>query len=406
MQKPLAETERATSGKMECFEAIRGLAALAVVIGHLILTFCPALYFRTGPRWDEIPRWLQFIARFPGKFLWNGELPVEIFFVLSGFVLSLTFFQKGSAASLSSAAIRRFPRLMAPVAASVLLAFLLLQSGLMFSQEAARRMDAMQGLTADPAAPNDISNNWLRIYYGFAPSITDALREGTWGAFFGPAFYNPVLWTMPIELAGSFLVYGFLALFGGVRRRWLLYAIGGILLWKCDQAYLADFLGGIALCDLWAFNQRTWQRELPLLAALAVVAVALFAVPWKPASALLVVAAAAASPRFQRILSVGWLSWLGRVSFALYLIHMPIFCSLSCGLYLVCCRDLGWSHVNGALTASAAGLAATLFGSWLFCRLIDRPAILLSRWIDEALFRRRPNVSPVEQAALPVSRAA
>lgn len=384
------------TGKMECFEAIRGLAALAVVIGHTILAFYPALYACAGSRWENMPLWLRVPALFPGKFLWRGELPVEIFFVLSGFVLALAFFQKESLAALRSAAIRRYPRLMLPIAASVVLCVFAYWSGLAFNQEAARHMDAIQGLTFDPSLGPADSNNWVRGQQTM-PDLGETLRTGIWGV----SRFNPVLWTMPIELAGSFLVYTFLALFGGARKRWLLYAIGSGFLWASGREYLVEFLGGIALCDLWTINQRTWRRELSLWPALSAVALAIFVVPWTPVQALLIVAAAAASPRLQQCLSAPWLSWLGRVSFALYLIHLPILASLSCGLYLWLCRDLGWTHGHSALTAGTLGLAATLPLAWGFCLLVDRPAIGLARWIDNTLFRPRADPAAVVPKAAP-----
>ena len=63
-----------TPAKLECLEAIRGLAASTVVVGHLVLGFWPALIHRNGPLWEPVPFWLQTLCRFPGKFLLNGEL--------------------------------------------------------------------------------------------------------------------------------------------------------------------------------------------------------------------------------------------------------------------------------------------------------------------------------------------
>jgi peptidoglycan/LPS O-acetylase OafA/YrhL len=408
MQKPQTESSGTPTARLDCFESIRGLAAFAVFIGHMILGFCPALYFRNGPRWDEIPVWLQIPARFPGKFLWNGELPVSVFFVLSGFVLSLAFFQGRSPGGLSSAAIRRYPRLMLPVAGSILFAFILLQTGMIFNQDAVRHMDAIQGLTYDPSVANDESNNWLRSCYNFAPDISSAFREALWGAFSTGSRYNPVTWTMPIELAGSFLVYAFLALCGGSRNRWVLYGLCGGMSLACGQNRMLDFLFGMALCDLWTINQRTWRRELALAPALALIAVALFVVPWTPASALLIVGATAAAPRLQQLLSTRWLSWLGRVSFSLYLLHMPIFCSLACGLYLFLCYDHGWPHAYGALLASLASVTATLLLAWLFHVVVDRRAITVARWIDEGLFRHAESAGPAATArpTMPTSKAA
>jgi peptidoglycan/LPS O-acetylase OafA/YrhL len=377
--------------KMVCFEAIRGLAALAVLIGHFILALWPGVAFREGLGWNELPGAVQLLAAFPGKYLWDGHMAVSIFFVLSGFVLSLIYFQRGGTAAIGSAAVRRYPRLMLPIAASILLALVLMQVGAMCNQAAVQHMNALYGLPQqlDLTARNGYSNRWLALYY-FNPSDTvTALREAAWGAFTGIATYNLVLWTMPFELIGSFLVYGSLALFGAARNRWLLYCLGGGLLIADDRLFLLDFLLGMALCDVWVQNQQKWRATLSLWPALALIALGLYVVPWKPLAALMVVSAAAASPRLQRILEARWLAFLGRISFSLYLLHMIVFCSVGCGLYLLLSRDLGWSHAAGSLTAAAGALVACVFAAWLFYHAVDRTAISLSRRLDVWLFRPR-----------------
>jgi peptidoglycan/LPS O-acetylase OafA/YrhL len=401
MQTPRAD---AGSAKWECFEAIRGLAAVAVLVCHVILTFCPGLYWRNGPAWDPLPFWLQSLARFPGKFLWDGPTAVRIFFVLSGFVLSLSFFQKGSTTALGSAALRRYPRLMLPVAASVLLAFLLLQTGAICNHDMIRFRNETQGLANDP----DGANPWLRLFYNFSPDGLAALRDATWATFITPSPYNPVLWTMPIELAGSLLVYAFLALFGGLRRRWLLYGIAAGLLVTRQDYFMVDFLMGMVLSDLCVHNQRTWRKSLPLAPALVLIAAAIFLVPWKPGLAVLVIGTTAAAPRVQELLRARWLAFLGRVSFGLYLVHMPITCSLGCGLYLRLCRDLAWSHLAGSLIGAAASVLASFVTAWLFYHGVDRPTIALIRQLDAWLFR--PTAPPAAatrfESAVPIARAA
>src|SRR5262249_42139880 len=152
--------------------------------------------------------------------------------------------------------------------------------------------DGMVVTAANPSGANPWY--WLLYWYDFTPNLGTGLRQSVWDAFAGLATYNLVLWTMPIELKGSFLVFGFLALFGAMRRRWLLSALFGplpVLLAPkppvAGEYYPLDFILGMALCDLWVLNQRTWRRTLSLGPALAVVAVALFALPpyLKPLSA-------------------------------------------------------------------------------------------------------------------------
>jgi peptidoglycan/LPS O-acetylase OafA/YrhL len=372
------------ANKMESLEAIRGLACLGAIVGHLILTFWPALYYRTGAEWHQFPAWAQTLARFPGKFVW-GNLAVSIFFVLSGFVLSLSFFRGGSATSLGSAAVRRYPRLMLPMAASVALVYWLLQAGGMWNQAAVQLMIETCGH----------ERRWLAHFNNFTPDGWAALREGTWGAFFGPAHYNRVLWTMPFELQGSFLVFAFLAVFGRLRNRWLLHGICGGLLLAWGRIHLLEFCLGMAMCDLWMHNQRTWKKSVPRPIGLALLAVALFLVPSRPVAALLVVGVPAAAPGIQALLKTRWLVFLGRVSFMLYLVHMPVVCSLGCGLYVALCRELGWPHDAGAGLAALASVVGAFVVAWVFCVLVDGPTLALTRRLDSWLFK------PAADAAFP-----
>jgi peptidoglycan/LPS O-acetylase OafA/YrhL len=391
---------------LECFDSLRGLAALAVVIAHLILALWPGVYFRTGPAWDQCPTWLQIIYIFPGKYLVNGHLIVPAFYVISGFVLSLTFFRGGAPSALGSAAARRYLRLMLPVAASILLAYTLLKCGAICNQTAVKVLDGAYGISAQspPAADLVSSHQWLGTYYNFSPSFLSALREATWGAFTGVAQYNLVLYTMPDELAGSFLVFGFLALFGGARNRWLLYSVVGGVCLLAARLNLLDFVVGMALCDLWRRNQQTWRRVLPLAPALLLIAAAVFLVPGKlRCQAYLVMGAVVASPRLQTLLTARWLTFLGRVSFGLFTLHMPIFCSLGCGMYLLLCRTLGWSQGAAAVTAALISLTATFPAAWVFYHCVDRPTLALTRWLDVRLFRPRPTATT---AATPLTAPA
>jgi peptidoglycan/LPS O-acetylase OafA/YrhL len=397
--------------KMVCFEAIRGLAALAVVAGHYVLGFWPGLAFREGLGWDDSPSWLHLFVRFPGKYLWDGHMAVSIFFVLSGFVLSLAYFQTGSAPSIGSAAVRRYPRLMFPIAASILLAYALVQIGAVCNQSAVRHMNTVYGLPQrlNLEAENGHTNRWLALYYLFPADFATALRESLWVAFTSIATYNLVLWTMPFELIGSFMVYGSLALFGSFRNRWLLYAIGGAILVLDDRLFLLDFVLGMALCDVWVQNQKRWRISIPLLPALALVGVGLFAIHWKSLAALMVVGAAAASPRLQKILEARWLAFLGRISFSLYLVHMVMFCSAGCGVYLLLCRKLGWSHAAGSITAALAAVFVSVLVAWIFYHAVDRTTLALTRRLDVWLFKPRAS-SELTAAVLPLpanqSRAA
>jgi peptidoglycan/LPS O-acetylase OafA/YrhL len=390
----------AGAAKLECYDSVRGLAALSVAVGHFVLGFWPGLYFRAGPAWDRAPGGVRAFYTFPGRHLLNGSLMVSLFFVVSGFVLALPYFRGGGPASLGSAATRRYFRLMLPVAFSIFLAYGLMVCGAMRSPEAVRRLDEAYGVSVQ-SAPRVIgeTNGWLACYYNFSPSFPAAVREAVWGAFTaGAVFYDLPLYTMPDELAGSFLVFAFLALFGSLRNRGLLYgAVGGICL-LAGRAGLLDFVVGMALCDVWWHNRERPRIVLSLSWALLIVAAAVCFVPGPTRNkTYLVMGAVVASPRLQTLLAASWLTRLGRISFGLYALHMPIFCSLGCGTYLYL-GGRGWSHAAGTLTAAGAALTASLVAGWVFYHVIDRPTISLTRWLNRRFFRPTPPTAAPQQS--------
>jgi peptidoglycan/LPS O-acetylase OafA/YrhL len=393
---------KAGSDKMECFEAIRGVASLGVLFGHLIIAFWPHLYIGAREIPPTFPRVVRWFALSPFKVLYDSQFAVTLFFLLSGFVLSLSFFKSRSTEALTSAAVRRYFRLMIPASASILLAYLILKLGWMYNVRACQFMSERLG----------VPHTWLGYFYTFSPHLGHALKECVWDTFFLRSTYNANLWTMSIELAGSFVVYNFLALFGTARNRWLLYAVlAGVFVYS-KQLFLLDFLLGMMLCDAYMATQ-TWRHRLPVLLAVPVALAGLYLVSLKPfgtfdwrflqleknpcyeaLGGLLLIGSVAFSPRLQRLFDNWVLSFLGKISFGLYLIHLSLICSLASGLYLLLGRKLGLAHHPAALIAAAACLAASLTGAWLMYLGVDRPAIATGKWIYRRLFQKKAATVP------------
>ena len=66
---------------------------------------------------DSIPEWINFIFDSPFFTLFDGEFWVIVFFILSGFVLSIRWFKTRNHRSIYGAVFRRYWRLMLPVLA-------------------------------------------------------------------------------------------------------------------------------------------------------------------------------------------------------------------------------------------------------------------------------------------------
>jgi peptidoglycan/LPS O-acetylase OafA/YrhL len=218
--------------KYHNLDGLRGLAALVVMIWHFSVGFLPFLVGATiVGRHTPIDR---LVSDTPLFLPFAGTFAVYIFFVLSGFVLSLSFFHKRDSSVLVSSAARRYFRLMIPAASSVILAYLLMR---------------LIGNDAHLAASKTTGSYWLSAFWDFKPHLLTAIYQGVYGVFFTNFnSYNTNLWTMQNELFGSFMVFLFLGLFGKLARRWVFYLAFGLILLKTP--YLA-FLLGMAICDVW-----------------------------------------------------------------------------------------------------------------------------------------------------------
>lgn len=172
--------------KLNSAESLRGIACIAVVLSHLFGTFYPQLhnfYKSDLPNFE----FAEFIYNSPFAFLYSGTGAVFVFFVLSGYVLTLSSLKSEDYLKrFKISIIKRYPRLAIPALFSCLLMYLALQVDVDVSKTA----EAVQRIKLE------------------STSLIDAIYNGLIGAFLtGDQRYNRALWTMRIELIGSFIIY-------------------------------------------------------------------------------------------------------------------------------------------------------------------------------------------------------
>ena len=76
---------------MPSLDALRGLAALSVVLHHCLLTDPQVSEVVASHKIKPLPGWRGAVVYTPLHILWNGNSAVLLFFVLSGFVLTRSF---------------------------------------------------------------------------------------------------------------------------------------------------------------------------------------------------------------------------------------------------------------------------------------------------------------------------
>lgn len=317
-------------------DALRGLAALAVAWFH---------FTKAGPTDYEGAGAVADLITASGR---KGWLGVEVFFVISGFILPYTMAKAGyRLRHFGTFLKKRIIRLDPPYFVAIALALSLWWAGSM--------------VPGFGGAPFEIEPARLFLHLGYL------------NAFFDYPWYNVVFWTLAIE----FQFYLLLALVFPVLMHRKVMVWMGTLALMCAMAFvLPDNKFVFHYLGLFALGVATAHYTLKRLNLWFYFAL-LGAVAWATAAATgplvaSVGVAAALVIAFVRIPHIGALTWLGMVSYSLYLVHIPI------GGRVI---NLG-TRVADTLPLQVAVLlaavAASLFASYLLYRLVELPSQKLS----------------------------
>jgi peptidoglycan/LPS O-acetylase OafA/YrhL len=327
--------------------------ALVVVLAHLCRTLLldPPQLSAHGSDW--LVFWLKWT---PLGVATDGVQAVYVFFVISGTALGYPVLRAANPArTLAAMALYRYPRLTVPVLASCLLVWLLLAMGALPTQAVANHR-------ADPT--------WWSELYAFSADLPAMLKFALWNTYL-PRFpnsqsWNVVLWTMPVELPGSFLIFALLAF---IRWRWLRLALAATVaiqnVGTAFYGYFVGFLAGYLIAELLVAAERRdhLRRELAAatsagwicLAAALGSSIALQAAAFGRSQADYMLAMnliAVLTARARRWLAHPLSQFLGRISFGLYLTHFTVICSFSAALYLATID--AWPY--GWVVAAVGGL--------------------------------------------------
>jgi peptidoglycan/LPS O-acetylase OafA/YrhL len=380
-------------------------------------------------------------------FFSGGHFAVSIFFVLSGYVLSfksLSLIHKDQTMSASegigSALFRRWLRLYIPVIAVTL-------SWMVFRHSSRVWLD----IPEMKSTFREDLKHWYYTFKNYSFVFSTNIYE-----FTEP--YHQHAWSIPIEFKGSIITYTALSALSRctkTARLWCEVALIIYFLYIVDGYYGAMFIAGMLLCDL---DFLAWDEQLPLFLKvlsgfkefiffhLFLVALYLGGVPsydapnvdraawlakspgwrWlsrlKPQAvfdakwfylfwaAFLAVASIPRLPWLKRFFETRFCQYLGRISFALYLVHGPVIWLLGDRLYAA----VGFErprHKDGIpqwvskFPISQKGpmglelafwvpqliiLPVTLYLAELVTRLVDEPSVRFTNWLYRKSIAQTP----------------
>jgi peptidoglycan/LPS O-acetylase OafA/YrhL len=394
--------------RLAALDGLRGIAALIVVLRHTNNAVAM-------PMSDRLE-----LLKQPFGILLNAQGAVQLFFVLSGFVLAGSLSRGPGFRRLASGTgrdptrgasrsavvvehieflVKRVFRIHLPYVVAVLFAFALCRLYVLVPDG--------QGLT-----------RWITTIAALRPSTSQLLPTL---AFPGTALgLVPQGWTLRVEMIFSLLMP--LLLLVAYRSHWSLLLLLSVSALKLsgpfsDLRYAIDFAIGISI-----FIERDrigrWLDRMPafLEPVMVGLGLALFAAPmflgWfypVPAVGLwlhgidsksiavmavgsgLLIVSAIHVPWFRRALSTRRVVFLGRISFSVYLLHLTCIALLATNL--VRTDAASWLLPMNGLGLTALVLLASIPISTLCYHAVERPSIRVANHLCRKLARRFQAVS-------------
>ncbi|KAH8668651.1 hypothetical protein BX600DRAFT_261418 [Xylariales sp. PMI_506] len=340
---------------------------------HIARAFDGDLFFPASSE-TAAPRLLQ-LPFF--RILVQGRIGVAIFSFVTGYVCALKPIklsrqgnQEAAFASMSKSALRRVPRLVIPTALATCIIWVMAQFGLFL---VAKRSDSWW---SGKTAPDQV------------PHMLDALKSllyniiSTWT--YGRNAYDGNQWTLLPLLKGSLEVYVFILATAYLQAKYrMLASLGmfGYFWFAADSAFGMQFFWGVFMCDLQnlplANNFIASRRGMSMMIAGFFLFSGCFLASypeghhewqswseWQHSLLVKIVPQNADFPRFgsglglvmitlgihfspfiKDVLSSKYLLWLGKQSFAVYLLHGPLLRWLLC--WMVYGTHLPPNVVNG-----------------------------------------------------------
>jgi peptidoglycan/LPS O-acetylase OafA/YrhL len=388
---------RASTGRLSALDSVRGIASFIVMIAHCYWILVP---YESRHQLD-----LSIWSR-PIRLITAGDAAVIIFFVLSGYVLALPFFrgtQPGYLRYLS----KRVCRIYIPFAVAIAVAALL-----------SRIPDAGRIVPGATRLFNIGFQEWL--WPGPSILARHFLMNGTEHDI----GLDPVMWSLVYEMRVSLIFPLLIILCRDTRLALIIAAITEVgstkilaglgqsspttvanfwvtFLWTARV--VPYFVAGILLSKHSVKIRLLMQRvPIQMSIALMVLPLMIFTIEhdyisiWRNAlfdvGAALIIVVAVDVPPIAATLNQSVLQWLGRISYSMYLVHLPILLLIFYGL-------LGRVPFG---FIPLAGIAASLCAATLMHRFVEVPAIRLGQRVARGAHSTPPLAAPESGEGEPV----
>lgn len=366
-------------------DGVNGLGCVGVFLHHFTLAFVPAVYFGDS-NIAKIGNALDVkLAQSPFVFFLNGNYMVALFCLISALVLSLKVMDMKDKGELGSILIKRYPRLMLPIAPVIFVVYFMLKYQCFSNLE-------VSSVTQSP---------WLGWYYvekvDFGRCI-ESLLYTTW--FSTDSTFSNAFWMLGYLFLGSVLAIVLSTFAWKINRKAL-----GIVYCACVALYVREntlslaFVMGVLL----AYCYREWKGmfghakigTICLLLGIVLGGYPSGVVPtnlyrylnclppqilpyqfWHIMGAFFTVYGIWNMKGLQHLLEGKIAQVLGKLSYSIYILHIPFIFSISCYMLKVVLES-GMAYLPGVGIVFLMSLAGVLALAYVYNRYIEKGCSVL-----------------------------
>jgi peptidoglycan/LPS O-acetylase OafA/YrhL len=377
-------------------DGLKGIACILVFWHHFCLAFLPGIHFGTVVSSHIAGGYDVGLAQSPLAFALNGNFMVAVFCVLSGFVLSVKTL-RSEEKQIAQMIVKRYPRLMLPVVPVGIAVYFMLRFQLFLNQQ-------VVPVSGSP---------WFAGYY-IEPVSVDrllyALIAGIW--FQGDDSLSTAFWMLRTLFLGSFAAI----LLSIAAKHMKKHA--GLFLCCCMgvMMFANDMLWAFALSALLAYGYVPKTQEVAehgkpgrtadilktcrgLLCVIAGCVLGGYPSGVIPTNAyrflnifpawyhgFMLLHIAGAGLLVYGLLCLKWLPallgnrlflFLGKISYAVYLVHIPLLFSLSAYVFLQA-QGSGLGYLRSTAASFLVSNAVLVVVAFLYHQIVERPCAALT----------------------------
>lgn len=387
-------------------DGLRGFGALIVLFWHTAVVFFPTAAF--GSQLPQTKSWQLYFYNSPFWLLISGSFAVNLFFVLSGYILTFKYFRAPDLQAMVRRILGRWPRLLIPAGVSTICYFLVAQVYPRYCDT--QFLPALRVTGSHSLLPAGICLSSESNLAG----LLDNLFWRPW--FLVPDFsllYNDVLWTMYVELSGSFIAMFVAIITATMASRRVgvvsILLVALVVLFAFSPGYgiyFSMFLTGtaVAFIDSWSPSFQGFSYlARPVIFAFAIFLggyngsgfssiFTLFRPETVYIPGAILITGFGAFLFFLSVLKshkIGYLFalhpmlFLGRISFSLYLMHSLVISYV--GIILFNALPFTLSLEFRSFAAAIASVFGSIAVAALMTKLVDEPSVLLARRLSSGL---------------------